>query len=91
MHVTAREIKPVPILVCSEARVRCTGYDRPGIVYQVTILGFGGFNIDELTTDTIACREGREDETLFLLEGVVTAPESVHPGLREEAEGLRLH
>ena len=35
LHVTAREIKPSSHPgSMREARVRCTGYDRPGIVYQ---------------------------------------------------------
>ena len=80
LHVTAREIKPSSHPGVHEMkRVRCTGYDRPGIVYQVTeVLASAGFNIDELTTDTIRV-SGKDGKTrpFFLLEGVVTAPEKV--------------
>merc|ERR1719384_1621967 len=75
-----------------EARVRCTGYDRPGIVYRVTeVLASAGFNIDELTTDTIRV-SGKDGKTrpFFLLEGVVTAPEKVPiQAFEKKLEGLR--
>lgn len=82
LQITAREIKAEPgpgAPAQREARVRCTGYDRPGIVYRVTeVLAGAGFNIDELTTDTIrvAGADGKE-KPFFLMEGVVTAPEKI--------------
>jgi glycine cleavage system regulatory protein len=93
LHVTAREIKPSSHPgSMREARVRCTGYDRPGIVYQVTeVLASAGFNIDELTTDTIRV-SGKDGKTrpFFLLEGVVTAPEKVPiQAFEKKLEGLR--
>ena len=70
--------------------MRCTGYDRPGIVYQVTeVLASAGFNIDELTTDTIRV-SGKDGKTrpFFLLEGVVTgAGESTHGRPEKKLEG----
>ena len=76
----------------ARARVRCTGYDRPGIVYQVTeVLASAGFNIDELTTDTIRV-SGKDGKTrpFFLLEGVVTAPDKVPiQAFEKKLEGLR--
>ncbi len=93
LHVTAREIKPSSHPgSMREARVRCTGYDRPGIVYQVTeVLASAGFNIDELTTDPIRV-SGKDGKTrpFFLLEGVVTAPEKVPiQAFEKKLEGLR--
>ena len=93
LHVTAREIKPSSHPgSMREARVRCTGYDRPGIVYQVTeVLASAGFNIDELTTDTIRV-SGKDGKTrpFFLLEGVVTAPDKVPiQAFEKKLEGLR--
>mmetsp|Transcript_3263 Transcript_3263/g.9854 ORF Transcript_3263/g.9854 Transcript_3263/m.9854 type:complete len:181 (-) Transcript_3263:14-556(-) len=82
LQISAREIKSAPApgeTPQREARVRCTGYDRPGIVYRVTeVLAGAGFNIDELTTDTIrvAGADGKA-KPFFLLEGVVTAPEKI--------------
>ena len=93
LHVTAREIKSGGTQgSMREARVRCTGYDRPGIVYQVTeVLASAGFNIDELTTDTIRVA-GKDGATrpFFLLEGVVTAPDKVPvEAFEKKLEGLR--
>ena len=42
------------------------------------MLAEAGFNIDELTTDTISVAQpGGKPKPFFLLEGVVTAPEKV--------------
>jgi len=80
LTIAAREIAVAHATKAArEARVRCTGYDRPGIVFRVTeVLAEAGFNIDELTTDTISVAQpsGRP-KPFFVMEGVVTAKKNI--------------
>ena len=93
LQIAAREIAASGAAKAArEARVRCTGYDRPGIVYRVTeVLADAGFNIDELTTDTISVAQPQgKPKPFFLLEGVVTAKRDIPIEVFEtRLEGLR--
>lgn len=76
-----------------ELRIRLTGEDKPGIVFELSaLLSSLGYNIDELATDTVpVASDDGTTKPWFLLEGYATAPgECVDPKeLNAKLDGLR--
>ena len=62
---------------------RLSGADHPGIVYKVTrMLAENGLNIDDLSTNEEEAPFG--GTTLFVMEGVATAPSPLPKSFNEE-------